>query len=316
MKYIVSIVLALGLSAQGQVSLAGGRLSADALLWVSCRWQQGERGGLHNSRFDFYRRAMFVGLSSQVHPVASLRMYFDAAGVSPYDLYLDLRWPNGIGLRAGQFVPPLGFEAWTPPRELRFIEYSILERHWKPWGGRDIGVMASYKTGLFELAGAVVNGNGRNTWGDENDWKDVCGCVTLKPLAQYGLQFACRAYDGRYYKEGVRFWNAAAEALFERGPLQVLAAGQHAVWGSVIRNSFQVQAACGFLQLLEPVGRVEVELLSEDKYVLGVTGGVNLLAAGDLLKVMLNYCYSRRASVLPENRETQQVLTLQVQAAM
>lgn len=310
------VALFMATAGRGEVSLVERRLSADALLWVNCHWQQSERAGLTDSRFDFYRRAAFVGLTGHVSSVMSMRVYFEVGSVSPYDLYADFRWPNGIGLRVGQFIPPLGFEAWTPYQELKLIEFSIVERHWKPWGARDIGLMTSYDTDLFGIAGAVVNGNGRNTSGDDNAWKDVCGRVVLKPLAEYGLEFACRGYRGRYYEEGVHFWNLAGELLLDRQPFQILAEVQHTVWGPLSRNSIHAQAAYRLLGLLEPVGRFEMEFQSEDKYVMGVTGGVNFLALKGQLRVMLNYNYARRKSFVAENIFSQQTVSLQLQATI
>ncbi|OYD14432.1 hypothetical protein CH330_08695 [candidate division WOR-3 bacterium JGI_Cruoil_03_51_56] len=300
----------------GEVSLVEQRLSADALIWANCCWQQTEVIGLTDSRFDFYRRAAFIGLTGHISSVASMRVYFDLASISAYDLYIDFHWPSGFGLRVGQFIPPLGFEAWAKLCELKLIEYSLISHHWKPWGSRDIGLMTSYERNLFEVAGALVNGNGRNNEYDENKWKDMCGCFVFKPSASSGLKFACRGYYGRYYKEDVQFWNLAGEVLLDRESLQALAEVQHAVWGVPVRNSFHVQAAYELFGILEPVARFEIEFQSEDKHEFGVTVGLNFLAFGDRLKTMLDYNYWRRNSTMSENRVSQQKILIQLQVGI
>jgi len=307
------VIFFLAGTARGEVSLVGGRLSADALIWANCCWQQTEVIGLTDSRFDFYRRAAFIGLTGHISSVTSMRLYFDVGSVSAYDLYVDFHWPSGFGLRVGQFTPPLSFEAWTEHKKLKLVEYSLVKRHWKPYGPRDIGLMISHDGRVLGIAGALVNGNGRNQGGDNNEWKDVCTRVVFKSLADYGLRFACRGYYGWVDEAGVRFWNSAVEYLWDRQPFQVLAEFQHAVQGIAVWNSFHIQAAYQLFELLEPVARFQIEVVTKDEYDFGLTGGLNFLVFGDRLKVMLNYNDWRRESNTPENRVHEQAIFLQLQ---
>lgn len=313
-------VLTLATTTRGEVSIVQERLSVDALTWAKCRWQQTRYTGLTNSYFDFYRPTAFVGLTGHISSVTLMRLYCDVSDLSGqllYDLYVDFHWPSGIELRAGQFKPPLGFEALTNPYELKLVDRSLVARKWKPWNPRDVGIMVSYGSSQFEVAGALVNGNGIGQgYEDNNDWKDVCGRVVLKPLAHHGLKFACRGYYGRIDEAGLRFRNLAGEFLLERPPLQVVAEVQHAVQGGCTRNSFYVQASFKFFGLLEPVARFQMEFQSEDKYDFGVTGGLNFLVLGDRLKVMLDYNHSRRKSITAQNRVSQRTVSLQLQAAI
>ncbi len=319
MKRILLLGLVVGLltaTARGEIDLVEGRLSADALLWANCHWKQSEKMGLTDSRFDFYCRAAFVGLTGRINSVASTRVRFDVGGVSADDLFVDFRWPSGFGLRAGQFIPPLGFEAWTEPSESKFVSYSIVKRHWKPKGPRDIGFMARYDGSLFGFAGALLNGSGSNRTQDDNDWKDVCGRAVFRPWASQGPTFACRGYYGRIGEEGIRFWNIAGELLFDCLPLQIFAEAQRAVWGTPVRTSFCAQAACRFLDVLEPVARCEIEFRSEDKFDYSITGGVNFCPWGDRVRVMLDYSYRRQASKSVQHRTSSQAILLQLQGAM
>jgi len=306
-------VLALAAWTRGEVSLVEGRLSADALIWANCCWQQTEQAGFTESRFDFYRRAAFIGLTGHISSVTSMRLYFDVGSVSAYDLYVGFHWPSGVGLLVGQFKPPLGFEALTKPYELKFIEYSLVKNYWKPWNPRDVGAMLSYQTSLFELAGAVANGNGINQgYQDDNDWKDVAGRVVLKPFEKFGLLLGIRGYYGRIGPDEDRFENVATELLLDREGFRIVAEAQHSFWIHP-RNSFYVQATYD-LGLIEPVGRLHMASHWDDKYELGLTGGLNFRILGDQLKVMLDYDYWRK--VWAADKGTEQKILLQIQATV
>ncbi len=310
------VVLAVNATAHGDIVLSEGRLSVDLLAWVNSRWKQTEENGYIKRSFDFYRLGAFVGVTGRLDSVVSMRVLFDAGWAqSALDLYVDFRWPNGVGLRAGQFRLPVGFEALTELDELKFIEYSFVKRRWKPWDPRDVGLMLSHDSRFFELVGAVVNGNGRrNPFQDDNNWKDVAGRLVLRPLARYGLTFAGRSYYGRMGEDEVPFRNVAGEVLFCRGAFAAAAEVQHALQGSMERNSFYIQATYEILGLLEPAARFHMEFRPDDKFDFGVTGGLSLRMSGGRLRVMLNYDYWERRRALSSDDIAEQKLLLQLQA--
>ncbi len=313
--------------AHGEVSLIEGRLFADALIWANCHWQQTEVIGFTDSRFGFYRRAAFIGLTGRISSVTSMRLYCDVAdflGQPAYDLYVNFLWPSGIGLRVGQFKPPLGTEALTKPDKLKLIEYSLLKRFWKPYDPRDVGVMVNYGRSWFDVSAAVINGNSRNRAGDDNNWKDICGRLVLKPFPSFGLQFAASGYYGqmRIETQDLSFRRFTGEFKLDQQYLQFLGEVQHAkVPGGdlrfYIRNSFYVQATYQLSELLEPVGRFQMEFQVEDKYEMGLTGGLNFKLLGDRLKVMVDYDYWRKRSALWSTLNgSEHKFLLQLQAAI
>jgi hypothetical protein len=304
-------------SARGSVTFADGKASLDVLLLAGSRWQQIEKLGLAETQFDFYRRAVQFGLTGRVASAASLRALIDVGTFTAYDLYASLMLPSGFELRFGQFIPPLGREAWTTQGEWKLVENSIVSYDWKPYGTWDIGAMLVYDGGVLQFAGAVVNGNGRSVWGDENLWKDIAARAVLRPFADRQLlELSGRSYLGRYGEDGTTFWNAAGEVLVRSGVLEVLAEYQHADWGTAERNTIQVRASARAPGSLEPVGRFEIEFLSEDRYLYRATGGLNAHLVEDHVRLMFDYGYLKRESNNPDTRETRQTVTAQLQLAL
>ncbi len=315
---VLGLLLAVS-AVRGEVSLVDGRLTIDGLARVKCRWQQSLYMGLTDSRFDFYRPEMLLGVTGRIVPVASVRVCCDVAELGnefARDMYVHFGWPSGWNCRVGQFVPPLSYEALEDPGDLKVIGYSFLVRYWKPWNQRDVGVQAGYESRGVSLSAAVVNGYGIGQgYEDSNKWKDGCIRLAYSPSFLRGLHVAGRSYYGRI-DEAVDFWNAAAEVVFDRAPVFVLAECQLADKGTQGRTSMQVVTAYRLTGLLEPAARVQVELQSEDRYDFGFTGGLNLHMLNDRVRSMLDFEFRRRQSAFPELRVTEQRIILQLQGVL
>ncbi|UCG43999.1 MAG: hypothetical protein JSU73_05145 [candidate division WOR-3 bacterium] len=312
--------------AAASVTLVEDRLDLDALLWANVSWMMSSKSGFGSPGFKFYRRGAFVGLTGKVTSYASMRLYIDAGSLwqnPALDVYADFAWQNGIGLRAGQFKCPLGFEAMTEDRDLRMIEYSVVKRYWKPADQRDVGVLLTYTRSGVDAAVAVVNGNGRGAgFKDENNSKDASVRFALAPWREGGPEFAVRGYVGRWKAASLPYYSGAVEFRLLRGPLQIVTEAQYAKVqfnenaALLGRTSFYVQASYDF-GLLEPVGRVQMEDESDDKYELGLTGGVTVRLVGDWLKLAVQYDYFRKEAVVyPQLAGTEQGLLWQLQAAI
>jgi len=313
-------MLLLATSTLGEVGLLSGRLGVDGLVSFKCRWQRSEYIGLSDSRFDFYRPSAFFGITSRVCSAVVVRAYGDAANLpSPQvlDLYASIRLPAGLALRIGQFGPPLGFEMMTDRRQLKLSDYSFLARYWKPWDPRDVGVMLIRQWRRFDAAAALVNGNGINRgFEDNNRSKDFCGRLVFRPLADSAFQIAGRGYWGTIDDAGRRFIGVAGEFLVGRRSLLVVSELQHVLNAGQTRNSGYVQASYRLWGVLEPVGRVQLELQAEDRYDFGLAAGVSFLMRDDDLKATLVYEYRRRDSNSIELRELEQKIFLQLQCAL
>jgi len=307
------------------VTLVEDRLDLDALLWANVSWMMSSKAGFGSPGFRFYRRGAFIGLTGKVTSYASMRLYIDAGGFwenPALDVYADFAWQNGIGLRVGQFKCPLGFEAMTEDRDLRMIEHSGLRRYWKPADPRDVGVQVTYTHSVVDAVVAVVNGNGRGAgFKDENNSKDGCARLAFAPWQEEGPQIAVRGYYGRWKAASLPYYNGAIEFRLLRGRLQIVAEAQYASVqfsensASLGRTAFYAQASYDF-GLLEPVGRIQMEDQSDDKFELGLTGGVTVRLVGDWLKLAVQYDYFRKESVYPQYSGSEQGLLWQLQAAI
>jgi hypothetical protein len=273
------------------LNLAGDKLALDATVWTNGHLWRAEQSGLARNEFAVERVAAPVGLTGQLSPVASFRLSGDVSGVYPMDLYVDLHWMNGFGLRVGQFVMPLGFDVMTEPGKELVVNNSLLAGYAAPASSRDIGLMGGLQRGVFSVTGAVVNGAGANV-GDNDQRKDVCGRITLGPLSPVDGVLALRVYYGGPGASDTAWRTLAAEARLKRGPLELQAEFQNRYSSDVRNNAAYLQAAWSIGQL-EPVARFDM-ILSRGKYSEWMmTGGLNLKPISDHVKVMFDCTYHR-----------------------
>jgi hypothetical protein len=287
----ILILLVIARAVWADLSLVGDRLALDAAVWTNGHWWRAEQAGLTQSEFVMERVAAPVGLTGHLSPVASLRLSGDISTVYPIDLYADLRWRNGLGLRVGQFVLPLGFELMTEPGKQLVVNNSLLAGYAAPAGSRDIGLMGSLQRGVFSVTGAVVNGAGANA-GDNDQRKDVCGRITLKPLSTVDGVLALHVYYRGPDASDTAWRTLAGEARLNRGPLELQAEFQNRYSSDVRNDAAYLQAAWSIGQL-EPVARFDLVLPRGTHSEWMITGGVNLQPIAEHVKVMFDCSYHR-----------------------
>lgn len=305
-------------AAMGDIPLADGKVSIDALFRANARVRVHTQWGFSKQESYFYRNAALLGLRARLASDVSLRCWFDVAdirGKPAQDLYLDLELTEGLTLRAGQMGLPLGFEAETPWSELRLIDNSIASVWLKPVGmSRDVGVLADFRRDRWALAAAVVNGNGRNNLADDNRWKDPCARAEVQVLSNPSLVVQIRGYWGHVGGDGVPWRTLGAGIRYSNEAVEIVAEGQLA-GDDEPKNSLYVQGAFLRLPLLEPVVRYQMEFLSAStKY--RADGGLSFHLWDRAVKLMLNYAYSRTASSIPGLRETEHRASVQLQGAL
>jgi hypothetical protein len=285
----ILILFVVACPARADLSLLGDRLALDAKVWTDGHWWMSEQVGLSRSEFVMERVAAPVGLTGRLSTVASLRVSGDVGTVRPMDLYVDLRWPNGLGLRVGQFLLPLGFDLMTDPAKQLLVNSSFLAGYAAPAGSRDIGLMGGLQRGVFSVTGAVVNGAGANL-GDYDQRKDVCGRITLKPLSTVDGVLALHVYYRGPDASDTAWRILAGEAQLNRGPLQLQAEFQNRFSSDVRNNAAYLQAAWSIGQI-EPVARFDLILPRGTYPEWMITGGLNLQPISDHLRVMFDCTY-------------------------
>lgn len=273
------------------LSLVGDKLALDAMIWTGAHWWRAEHAGLARSEFAFERVGAHAGLTGQLSPVVSLRMSGDVGVLQPQDLYVDLRWRSGLGLRAGQMLLPLGMDAMTAPDRQRLAGNSLLIGFAKPAGTRDIGAMGSWETSRLSVSAAVVNGAGANA-GDNNDRKDLCGRLAVRPLAVPDAVLALRAYYGWPDASDSLWRSTALEARLRRGPLELQAEFQNHR-SQYARNNMAYLQAAWDIGPLEPVGRFDLVVPQGKRLEWMMVGGLNMRPVSGHFKAMLDCSYHR-----------------------
>ncbi|MCX6842269.1 MAG: hypothetical protein NTX53_08320 [candidate division WOR-3 bacterium] len=277
-------------TAWANLTVVGDKLSLDALVRTSAYWWRADQSGLARSEFAFERVGALAGLTGYLSPVVSLRVSGDVSALQPQDLYVDMHWRSGLGLRAGQLLLPLGMDAMTEP-DSQALGSSFLVSYAKPAGTRDIGVQGSWTLGRLSVSAAVVNGTGANA-GDNNDRKDLCGRLTVRPLVVMDAVLALRAYYGWPGSLDSVWRSTALEARFRRGPLELQAEFQNHR-SQYARNNMAYLQAVWDIGRFEPVGRFDLVLPQGKRTEWMMTGGLNLRPVSDHLKVMLDCSYHR-----------------------
>jgi hypothetical protein len=284
----VTVVLALFGTSRANLSLVADRLELDALVGANAQWLRAEQAGLAQSGFAFGRVVALAGLIGYLSPAVSLRLSGDVGSLQPQDLYTDLHWRSGLLLRAGQFLLPLGMDAMTEPDSQVLAGSSFLVSYAKPNGIRDIGAMGSWQTSRFSASAAVVNGSGANA-GDNNDRKDLCGRLAVRPLADLDAVLALRAYYG--WPDSL-WQSAAVEARLKRGPLTLQAELQNGR-SQYARNNAAYLLAAWDVGMLEPVGRFDLVLPQRMRAEWMVVVGFNARPLSGHFRAMLDCSYHR-----------------------
>ena len=285
----VGLLMPLFAADEPGVELVAGRLSVDALVLSSAHWWQVEQSGLTHSGFVIDRVSAPVGLTGRLSPIASLRASCDISVLQPQDLYADLQWHGGFGMRAGQFKLPVGVDQMTDPGQTKLINGSLLGAYARPVDVRDVGLSGAWTRDRVGAVLAVVDGNGPNT-GDNNDRKDFCGRVVIKPWLGSGVELAARGYYG---------WPDPAKAAWRTVAIEVMVERKRLSLSSELQNleSAELHNNAGYLQLaydagvFEPACRVDLVLPRNEKAEFMATGGGNFRPLGDRLKFMLDGSY-------------------------
>lgn len=274
--------------AWGDLRAINDRLSLDVTVWTATHWWRFTQAGLTQSEFAFERAGALAGLTGRLSPVSLFRVSGDVGAFQPRDLYVDLHWRSGFGLRAGQFLPPLGMDATTEPDSQKLSGSSFLVNYAKPAGTRDIGVLGSWVLSRLSVSAAVVNGNGANA-SDNNIQKDLCGRISVRPLPVLDADLSLRAYYG--WPDSL--WRSAAvEARLRHGSLNLQAEFQNHRSQYARNTSAYLQAAWSGARF-EPVGRFDLILPQGELADWMTTVGLNVRPVSDYIKVMLNCSYRR-----------------------
>ncbi|MBN2464185.1 hypothetical protein JXD38_00980 [candidate division WOR-3 bacterium] len=276
------------------MKLFDGKLGFDAQVWGTARFYRFTSVGVSSNDARFERTTALAGLTGRVSSVASIRAFFDIGrywGGSALDMYVDLAWQNGFGLRIGQFLLPLGFDYMTDYVRQPLVNNSLLQSYAKANGGRDIGATGSWQNGRFSVTTAVINGAGANA--DDNDArKDVCARFTAKPFGALDAVVALRGYYGWPGWSDTAWSSVAAEARFRSGSLELQAEIQNHSGDDGRNNAAYLQAAWG-LGLFEPAARFDLVLPRGRRSEWMLTAGLNLRPIPEHLRVMLDCSYRR-----------------------
>jgi hypothetical protein len=226
-------LLVLSTTVFAELAVVTDALSFDAVVLSRAHFQRFTAGELSSNDAAFERIEAVVGLTGSLSA--------DVGGLEPRDLYLDVKSRAGFGLRAGQFLLPLGMDAMTEPDSQVLSGYALLVGYAKPLGTRDIGLLGTWDASRVSAAAAVVNGSGANV-DDNNSGKDVCARVAFRPNSDAVI--AVRAYYGWPGASDTAWQTVAAEARVSRHPIDLQVELQNHQGSDSRNNAGYIQACC------------------------------------------------------------------------
>jgi hypothetical protein len=182
-------------------------------------------------------------------------------------------------------------DAMTDPAHQKLAGNSFMVGSAKPAWTRDAGLMGTWETGRVWAALAVVNGTGVNS-ADNNDRKDLCGRIVVKPVTALDAVLALRAYYGWPDALDSLWRSAALEARIRSGPLELQAEVQDHR-SQYARNDMAYVLAAWDAGLLEPVVRLDLVLPRGKRTEWMAVGGLNVRPMTDCFKLMFDCSYHR-----------------------
>lgn len=273
---------------RADVTLADGRLVLDGFLsgravyWTFAdqQWTTG--------RFEFQRGLSQAGVTGRVGEAVSARLLVDLAAFWVMDLYGEVRFPGGLGLRAGQFKLPLSFEMSARPEREILAERTMAYSSMLPAGVRDIGAMLSYRRDRLCAHAGVVNGAG--TGPDDYTWKDFFGRVEYRSAA--GLNAGTGGYWGSRDSAAVRWLAGLVDAEYRHQRLTSRAAVMHRLHKEERVFATSLEAAYDF-GFVEPAARFDVVLAAAKPPEFTPVFGLNFRGFEDRVKVVVDFQYHK-----------------------
>jgi len=228
------------------------------------------------------------------------RAYLDVAAEDyiSYDLYLSIK-KNNTEFRFGKFKQLLGYEIAQASQDAHFVSTSLINPLRAPKGARDLGIGFFYNEKMYEININVVNGEGRKTNEDINDWKDLSFRFLIKPIDK-GF-FGLNGYFGKIGEEEKTTLRLGGELGYEKEPYNFISEALY----KKDKNK-EEEDSLGFYTIIgyqmgniQPLLRFE---MLEKK--LGFTFGITFHFIKDILKLLPNI------SLYKENKDyTIKILT-------
>jgi hypothetical protein len=284
-------MLVLATTVFAELAVVTDALSFDAVVLSKAHFYRFTSNDLSTNEVAFERVEAVAGLTGSLIQPVSIRLSADVGSLEPRDLYLDLKSRRGFGLRAGQFLLPLGMDAITEPDSQVLSGSALLVNYAKPLGTRDIGLLGTWDAGRVSAAAGVVNGSGANA-DDNNGRKDVCARVAVR--SKLDGVIALRAYYGWPGASDTAWQTVAAEARVRLRQVDLQVELQNHQ-GPDSRNNAGYVQACWSAGQLQPVGRFDLILPSREHADWMATAGLNIrpFSVHDEFKIMLNCSYRR-----------------------
>ncbi|MEO0075876.1 MAG: porin [candidate division WOR-3 bacterium] len=286
-KIFIIIIFLLGITFAQEVTISHGKLSIDGLLWLTYQYT---KDTIVSNTFN--RRAAFLGLSSKLTEQISARIYIDIANMSAYDIYIMYKTHSKVSFLFGQFKLPLGIEVLTKPQQLELIQYSLIGRDpiRTPKGTRDIGIQTSLAFPFIDLTLALVNGNGRNTYDDDNK-KCLASRLLIKPLNTANIFIGANYFGGQYNNSQQKFSKLGLELNYTVKPIIFKA--------EFLSNDDALKGSGYYFQLgynwlwLQPIFRYSAFKIQNQDRLDEYTFGLNLCSLSDNLKILINYKFEK-----------------------
>ena len=293
LSMLMALMLALAAPAQAELQIASDRLAADGWVRANAHYCTIDNVGLQSSEFVFEPVTGGVGLTARLGSLVSLRAssaFSSDGGVWLEDALARVEWPSGWGVTAGQFLLPLSIDALLLPRDYPLMFNGAMHTGLiKPGGLRDVGVMGTFRQGMWDATAGVVNGNGAGSWSTQNRLrKDLFGRIMVQPWTS-GPWLGGRIYRAIEFN-GNAWLTWGAEAKYSLGSLQLAGEFQNHISDGQPINSAYLQGLYG-IGRFEPGVRLEAVLRQLERPEINATAGVAFRPTASPFKLAVHYSY-------------------------
>lgn len=180
------------------------KISLNSLFIFNYDYAQRKRDNKIFKSNSFYFSKIYLDIIKEYQEFFLLKFLLDISdleGKPSYELCGEIKLKKEMKIILGKFKQPLGYEVSMLPKESYLFEPSFIY-YWKEPFIYDLGIGLFYLFNNLETNINLVNGSGRISNWDKDEWKNISGRILYKPTKDLfvGINFYYLGNNFYYWK--------------------------------------------------------------------------------------------------------------------